>query len=75
MNPAHPEHLSDQARVTDLNDVRLLRDMDELAKAEARVRALKLRVADGCRHWSIAHGYRVVLRPEAVRSEIERNQP
>lgn len=59
------------APVTDLAEARLIRDMDELAKAEAKVAALKQRVAEGCRRWSFANGFRVVVRPEAVRRAIE----
>jgi hypothetical protein len=57
--------------VTDLSEERLLRDMAALASAEAKVRDLKAKVSAGCRKWSDANGYRVVLRPEQVKREIQ----
>jgi hypothetical protein len=59
-------------KVSDLNEERLLRDMAALQAAEAKVRDLRAKVQAGCREWSFAHGYRVILSPEQVRTAMER---
>ena len=49
----------------------LRRDLPALERAEARVRELRQRIAEAGRRYSFERGYRVPLRPEQIKRELE----
>jgi len=57
--------------VADLDEARLTKLLAEREAATARIVEIDGKLADLCRAYSRAHGYRIVLRPDQVRRAIE----